>query len=71
VEVERPKMTVSLALPGSIVDNAQSPPLRTYLAGQLARAIVIFRIDEVIVYDDKLSKNGLPPLQLSPNYASL
>ncbi len=54
----RPKMTVSLALPGSVVDHAQSPPLRTYLAGQIARAAVIFRIDEVIVYDDKLSKNG-------------
>ena len=27
--------TVSLALPGSILDNAQSPELRTYLAGQV------------------------------------
>ncbi len=29
--------TVSLALPGSILENAQSPELRTYLAGQIAR----------------------------------
>lgn len=27
--------TVSIALPGSILDNAQSPELRTYLAGQV------------------------------------
>ena len=27
--------TISLALPGSILDNAQSPELRTYLAGQV------------------------------------
>jgi predicted SPOUT superfamily RNA methylase MTH1 len=26
---------VSIALPGSILDNAQSPELRTYLAGQV------------------------------------
>ena len=30
--------TVSLALPGSIVDNAQSHELRSYLVGQVARA---------------------------------
>ena len=27
--------TVSIALPGSILDNAQTPELRTYLAGQV------------------------------------
>lgn len=30
--------TVSLAIPASILDNAQSLELRTYLAGQIARA---------------------------------
>lgn len=44
--------TVSLALAGSILDNAQSPELRTYLAGQIARALAIFNIDEVVVFDD-------------------
>ncbi|CAG0896953.1 unnamed protein product, partial [Darwinula stevensoni] len=47
--------TVSLAVPGSIMDNAQSPELRSYLAGQVARAAAIFRADEVIVYDDLCS----------------
>ncbi|XP_013389564.1 putative methyltransferase C9orf114 [Lingula anatina] len=44
--------TVSIALPGSILDNAQSPELRTYLAGQIARAAVVFRVDEVIIFDE-------------------
>ena len=38
--------TVSIALPGSILENAQSPELRTYLAGQ--------------VKEKKLLKAGLP-----------
>ncbi|XP_013782356.1 putative methyltransferase C9orf114 [Limulus polyphemus] len=44
--------TVSIALPGSILDNAQSPELRTYLAGQIARAATIFNVDEVIIFDE-------------------
>nr|CAD7399159.1 unnamed protein product [Timema poppensis] len=44
--------TLSIAVPGSILDNAQSQELRTYLAGQIARAACVFEIDEVIVYDD-------------------
>lgn len=56
--------TVSLALPGSILDNAQSPELRTYLAGQIARALAVFSIDEVVVFDESgkarsESNNGL------------
>jgi hypothetical protein len=39
--------TLSIAVPGSILDNAQSQELRTYLAGQIARAACVFKIDEV------------------------
>lgn len=39
--------TVAIAVPGSILDNAQSPEFRTYLAGQIARAACIYKIDEV------------------------
>ncbi|XP_046389768.1 putative methyltransferase C9orf114 [Ischnura elegans] len=46
------RSTLSIAVPGSILDNAQSPELRTYLAGQIARAACIFQVDEVVVYDD-------------------
>ncbi|KAM6902075.1 putative methyltransferase C9orf114 homolog [Xenentodon cancila] len=45
--------TVSVALPGSVLDNAQSPELRTYLAGQIARACVVFSVDEIVVFDEQ------------------
>ncbi|KAL3828813.1 hypothetical protein ACJIZ3_017615 [Penstemon smallii] len=45
--------TVSIALPGSIIDNVQSFELATRLAGQIARAATIFRIDEVVIFDNK------------------
>ncbi|XP_075375478.1 28S rRNA (uridine-N(3))-methyltransferase isoform X2 [Mycteria americana] len=44
--------TLSVALPGSILDNAQSLELRTYLAGQIARACAIFCVDEIVVFDE-------------------
>lgn len=48
----KPEPTVSIAVPGSIMNNAQSRELKTYLAGQIARAACIYKVDEVIVYDD-------------------
>ncbi|XP_043085808.1 putative methyltransferase C9orf114 homolog [Puntigrus tetrazona] len=44
--------TLSVALPGSVLDNAQSLELRTYLAGQIARACGVFCVDEVVVFDE-------------------
>ncbi|XP_061763384.1 kynurenine--oxoglutarate transaminase 1-like [Nerophis ophidion] len=44
--------TVTVALPGSVLDNAQSAELRTYLAGQIARACVVFCVDEIVVFDE-------------------
>ncbi|NWH73309.1 CI114 methyltransferase, partial [Piaya cayana] len=45
--------TLSVALPGSILNNAQSLELRTYLAGQIARACAIFCVDEIVVFDEQ------------------
>ncbi|OAD61854.1 hypothetical protein WN48_05326 [Eufriesea mexicana] len=45
--------TLSIAVPGSILDNAQSPELRSYLAGQIARAACVYKINEIVVFDDK------------------
>ncbi|GFR62570.1 chromosome 9 open reading frame 114 [Elysia marginata] len=44
--------TVAIAVPGSILDNAQSLELRAYLAGQIARAAAVFNIDEIVVFDE-------------------
>jgi hypothetical protein len=42
--LNRDLSTISIAIPGSILDNAQSLELRTYLAGQIARAACEFNI---------------------------
>lgn len=49
--------TLSIALPGSVVSNCQTKELRTQLVGQIARAATIYHVDEIVVFDDKLSKN--------------
>lgn len=46
--------TVSIAIPGSVVSNAQTRELQTQLAGQIARSAAVFRVDEVVVFDDGL-----------------
>ena len=46
------KYTVSLAVPSSLIQNAQTRELKTWLVGQIARTLVLFEVDEVIVYVD-------------------
>ena len=50
--------TVSIAIPGSIVDNAQSPELQAYLTSQIARALAIFCVDEVVVFNESSKSLG-------------
>lgn len=45
--------TLSVALPGSIIANAKSHDQKTYLAGQIARALAVFCVDEVVIFDDE------------------
>lgn len=44
--------TISVALPGSIILNAQTPELQCRLAGQIARSCAIFNVDEIVVFDE-------------------
>lgn len=44
--------SISVALPGSILNNCQTNELKAYVSGQLARAFAIFCVDEVIVFDE-------------------
>jgi methyltransferase len=39
--------TVSVAVPGSIIDNTQNLEFATFVAGQVARTAAIFNVDEV------------------------
>ncbi|OAP59119.1 hypothetical protein AYL99_06417 [Fonsecaea erecta] len=45
--------TLSIALPGSIIGNAKSHDQKTFLAGQIARALAVFCVDEVVIFDDE------------------
>jgi methyltransferase len=49
--------TISIAIPGSILDNCQSSELRTHLVGSIARAATIYMIDEIIIFDDAPAGN--------------
>ncbi|KAE8151895.1 putative RNA methyltransferase-domain-containing protein [Aspergillus avenaceus] len=44
--------TLSIAIPGSIVANAHSIEQKSLLAGIIARALAVFCVDEVVVFDD-------------------
>lgn len=44
--------TLSIALPSSILSNAQSPELRMYVAGQIARAAAIYCVDEIVIFEE-------------------
>lgn len=56
-EAKRFVSTLSIAVPGSILENAQTAELRTYLAGQIARAACIYNVDEIVVFDDQPAAN--------------
>ncbi|GFU24901.1 putative methyltransferase C9orf114 homolog [Nephila pilipes] len=45
--------TVSIAVPGTILDICQSLELKSYVAGQIARAAAIYRVNEIIVFNEK------------------
>jgi predicted SPOUT superfamily RNA methylase MTH1 len=55
--------TVSVAIAGSIVDNAQTHELRSQLVGQVARACAIFNVDEIVVFTP--SDDGRPPVAVN------
>lgn len=44
--------TISIALPASIILNAQTPELKAYLVGQVARCAAIFKVNEIVVFDE-------------------
>lgn len=62
---------LTIAVAGTVLDNAVSPQRKAYLAGQIARAIAIFNVDEILVFNDKGSlseSHGCSYLPLLLNY---
>ncbi|KAK6009379.1 hypothetical protein OSTOST_25713, partial [Ostertagia ostertagi] len=52
IRKEGSKFSISIAVPGSFLNNGQSSELRTYMSGQIARAATLFCVDDVIIYDE-------------------
>ncbi|TKA70951.1 hypothetical protein B0A49_04646 [Cryomyces minteri] len=48
--------TLSVALPGSIIANALNHELKTSLAGRIARALAVFCVDEIVIFNDGQSQ---------------
>uniref|UniRef100_A0A0N5B524 Methyltransferase C9orf114 n=1 Tax=Strongyloides papillosus TaxID=174720 RepID=A0A0N5B524_STREA len=44
--------SLNIAIPGSIMNNAQCPELMAYLASQVARAATLYCVDKIIIYDE-------------------
>ena len=44
--------TISVAIPGSVIKNAQTQELRTQLVGQIARTLALYEVDEIVVFMD-------------------
>ncbi|KAL0937187.1 methyltransferase C9orf114 [Colletotrichum truncatum] len=44
--------TVSVAIPSSIMADALNAERRTAVAGRIARALAVFGIDEIVIFDD-------------------
>ncbi|PNH05465.1 hypothetical protein TSOC_008303 [Tetrabaena socialis] len=54
------KWTLSIALPGTLLDNPLSLEFAVFAAGQVARAAAAFQVDEVVVYDDSPAATAYP-----------
>jgi hypothetical protein len=50
--------TVSVAIPASIISNAHTRELKTFMIGQIARCIALNKVDEVVVYADGASEQS-------------
>ncbi len=52
IQGQKKRKRVSICLPDSIIDNAQSRELKTYLVGQIARAAAIFNVVEIVIFKE-------------------
>jgi predicted SPOUT superfamily RNA methylase MTH1 len=58
--------TVSIALPGSWLNNAKKPDHKTMQVGRIARAAAVFCVDEIVVFDD--DPMNVDPKVVAPKY---
>jgi predicted SPOUT superfamily RNA methylase MTH1 len=59
--------TVSIALPGSIINNPQTLQLKSCLVDQIARSAAIFRINEIVIYNENSISDDCNNETFNPN----
>ncbi|KAJ3415626.1 hypothetical protein HDV05_004502 [Chytridiales sp. JEL 0842] len=62
------KHTLSVAISATMISHLEKPELRTYAAGQIARILALFEVDEVIIYTDAPSTTGNAPKTTDGNF---
>ncbi|MFX1576299.1 MAG: putative RNA uridine N3 methyltransferase [Promethearchaeota archaeon] len=66
-EVGQSPLSLSIALPTSFIDVSPNKAQKTQQVGRIARALAIFRVDEIILYQDKHNKKQKRNLELISN----
>eukprot|EP00917_Polyrhabdina_sp_WS-2016_P009203 GHVP01020553.1.p1 GENE.GHVP01020553.1~~GHVP01020553.1.p1 ORF type:complete len:541 (-),score=126.03 GHVP01020553.1:124-1746(-) len=61
------KWKFSVAIPQSLISGALTQILRSYVAGQVARAATIFGVEEIIIYNDHLDQEEGPKMSWKKN----
>eukprot|EP01060_Flectonema_neradi_P036730 TRINITY_DN7156_c0_g1_i1.p1 TRINITY_DN7156_c0_g1~~TRINITY_DN7156_c0_g1_i1.p1 ORF type:complete len:312 (+),score=59.42 TRINITY_DN7156_c0_g1_i1:84-1019(+) len=46
------KKGLAVAIPSSILDTQHKPILKTYLVGQISRALAVFRVSEIVIFNE-------------------
>ncbi|GFR44338.1 hypothetical protein Agub_g5554 [Astrephomene gubernaculifera] len=64
------KWTLSIALPGTLLDNPPSLEYAVFVAAQIARTAAAFQVDEVVVYDDSPAATAYQPGQRSASVST-
>jgi predicted SPOUT superfamily RNA methylase MTH1 len=63
-EVGQSPLSLSVALPTSFIDVSPNKAQKTQQVGRIARALAIFQVDEIILYQDKHNKKQKRNLEL-------
>lgn len=59
--------TISMAIPSSFLNSAQTRELKTYLVSQIARAAVLHEVDEIVVFIDTAAEAASDDADRTPS----
>ncbi|KAJ3330599.1 hypothetical protein HDU76_005289 [Blyttiomyces sp. JEL0837] len=62
--------TVTVALSATMISHLEKPELRTYVTGQIGRALALMEVDEVCIYTDAPPAVGVAPKDTTGHFES-